>query len=315
MISVIVPVHNDAAYLPDCVESILGQTSVEVELILVDDASADASADMCRAYAASHSQVRTVRTAGVGVSQARNIGLAMASGSYIAFADADDCYMPGALSAMLGIMESAEGCDIVVSQFARRRDDATPPRHTALLSPEEAIEATLYQRPLQHPSAWAKLYRRRIFEECPEPFVAGRRYEDLESCPRLYAAARAIAVTDARLYYYRPNMSSFINTWSPARADALWAVDSIREFVGRRYPALAAAALSRSFSAYFNVFNLASAAGRDELVGHCRRFIAAHRRAILADPCVRLKNKAGAILSYFPGLGMLSRLYQSRLCR
>lgn len=289
VVSVIVPVYNAAAYLQQCIESILGQTGVALELILVDDGSTDGSTDICLRT----ESARYVRTGGVGVSAARNAGLDVATGKWITFVDADDELLPGALTALLAAATPA--VDIVAGRFTRqpRLCHATEhPRAAVVLSPEQAIEATLYQREGFHESACAKIYRRSILEL--ERFVAGRRYEDLEFTPRVYAAARAIAFIDAVVYYYRTNRGSFINTWSSARLDALWAADTIAAFVAARFPALTAAARSRAFSAYYNIYIEARRAGRADVAAQCLNFIRRHRRAIAADGKVRIKNKIGA---------------------
>lgn len=90
MVSVIVPVYNVAPYLPECIESILGQTYHNLELILVDDGSTDKSGAICDAYAERDSRVRVVHKANEGVSAARNTGLDLARGEYISFVDSDD---------------------------------------------------------------------------------------------------------------------------------------------------------------------------------------------------------------------------------
>ena len=90
-ISVIVPIYNAAPFLHKCIESILGQTYQNLELILVDDCSADGSVEICSDYALKDTRVRVyqndIRT---GVSGARNLGISKSSGTYIMFVDADD---------------------------------------------------------------------------------------------------------------------------------------------------------------------------------------------------------------------------------
>lgn len=310
MISVIIPVYNAVEYLPQCVESILRQTFTEVEIVLVDDGSADGSAAMCASFAAKYPAVKYLANAGKGVSQARNTGIANASGEYIAFADADDCYLPGALELMASVMAKTEQCDIVAGQFTHKTVAKERGAVQRLYSGREAIVETLYQNGYQHPSACAKLYRRSIFDN-DNIFVAGRRYEDLEACVRFYMKARKVAVLSNDVYYYRPNPNSFINTWSDSRIDALWAVDAIERFVADNCPEALPAAQARKFSAYYNIFNLAVATGRNELATECWHYIAAHRGDMLADRKVRLKNKAGALLAYSGRklTGLIGRLF------
>lgn len=90
LISVIVPVYNVEKYLTRCVESLLAQTLQEIEIILVDDGSPDASGSMCDAFAARDSRVIVVHKENGGLPSARNAGIARASGEYVGFVDSDD---------------------------------------------------------------------------------------------------------------------------------------------------------------------------------------------------------------------------------
>lgn len=89
-VSIIVPVYNVANYLIECVDSILGQTFSDFELILVNDGSTDKSLDICRKYEAKDSRIRVVDKQNGGVSSARNAGIDRAKGEYITFVDSDD---------------------------------------------------------------------------------------------------------------------------------------------------------------------------------------------------------------------------------
>ena len=89
-LSVIVPVYNVEKYLRQCIESVLKQDFDDFELILVNDGSTDASAEICDDYAIRDSRVKVVQQAHSGPSKARNLGLKMAQGDWISFVDADD---------------------------------------------------------------------------------------------------------------------------------------------------------------------------------------------------------------------------------
>lgn len=89
-ISVIVPVYNTENYLPRCLESLLGQTFTDFEILLIDDGSTDNSLAVCRRYAETDSRVKVIETKHVGVSAVRNLGLDNAKGKYIMFCDSDD---------------------------------------------------------------------------------------------------------------------------------------------------------------------------------------------------------------------------------
>ena len=90
LISIIVPVYNVEYYLHECLESLVNQTYFNLEIILIDDGSKDASGKICDEYAAKDSRIVVVHQENAGVSQARNCGIEMASGEYIMFVDSDD---------------------------------------------------------------------------------------------------------------------------------------------------------------------------------------------------------------------------------
>ena len=90
LISIIVPVYNVAAYLCRCVDSLLGQSYQNIELLLVDDGSTDESRAICDEYAARDARVRAFHKKNGGLSDARNAGLDAAKGAYLSFVDGDD---------------------------------------------------------------------------------------------------------------------------------------------------------------------------------------------------------------------------------
>ena len=89
-ISVIVPIYKVEKYLRRCVNSILRQSYTKLEILLIDDGSPDACPEICEAYAKTDSRVRVIHKENGGLSSARNTGLEIAEGEYIAFVDGDD---------------------------------------------------------------------------------------------------------------------------------------------------------------------------------------------------------------------------------
>ena len=94
LISVIVPVYNFEDCIRRCVDSILGQTYRDIELILVDDGSKDRSGAICDEYKTLDDRVKVVHKENGGTSEARNYGLELAEGAYIGFVDGDDFIDP-----------------------------------------------------------------------------------------------------------------------------------------------------------------------------------------------------------------------------
>ena len=94
MISVIVPVYNVEPWLRQCLDSIVGQTYGDLEILLVDDGSTDRCGAVCEEYARADARIRVFHTENRGLSAARNLGLREARGELIGFVDADDWIEP-----------------------------------------------------------------------------------------------------------------------------------------------------------------------------------------------------------------------------
>ena len=110
IVSVVMPVYNSEAYLTDAVDSILGQTFADWELICVDDGSSDGSLQVLRRYERADPRVRVLTRPNTGVTRARNDGIAVARGSYIAAMDSDDVALPERLNRQVDYMESHPEC-------------------------------------------------------------------------------------------------------------------------------------------------------------------------------------------------------------
>ena len=113
-VSVIVPVYNAEKYLSECVDSILNQTIADLECILVNDGSTDGSPAICDAYARQDTRVKVIHKANGRAASARNVGLEIAQGEYIAFVDSDDWISPDMYERML-----TTGADVCLCDYVR----------------------------------------------------------------------------------------------------------------------------------------------------------------------------------------------------
>ncbi len=103
LVSVIIPVYNAETHLGECLESIIGQTYRDIEVIIVDDGSSDRSGIICDEFTTRDARIRTLHLKNRGVASARNSGLEAATGAYIMFADSDDILNTEAINLMIGI--------------------------------------------------------------------------------------------------------------------------------------------------------------------------------------------------------------------
>lgn len=124
LVSVIVPVYNGQEHLSRCIDSILGQTYTDIELILVDNYSTDQSYAICEEYAKKDSRVVVTRQDRSWVSAVRNKGLEVMTGEYCCFCDQDDVYAPHMLQTLYQMMQQ-EQVDLASCNYCRKWEDGT----------------------------------------------------------------------------------------------------------------------------------------------------------------------------------------------
>lgn len=204
MVSIIVPVYNVEDYLADCIESILGQTHSDLELILIDDGSIDSSASICRSYCLNDDRVRYIQQGNMGAAAARNKGIDASRGEWITFVDSDDVLRNDALELLLKAAVQ-NTVDIACGRFTYSIEEL----HKGRGAPHRPFQKAIQGRELLHYSfvgnhSWGKLYASRLFKSTGIRYPAGRRYEeDTAIMYLLFEASSSVAITEEPLYYYR----------------------------------------------------------------------------------------------------------------
>lgn len=166
-VSIIVPVYNAEATLARCVDSILAQTFRDMEVLLVDDGSKDASGRMCDEYAQKHANVYAVHRENGGDSAARNTALAIARGRYVQHVDSDDWLEPYATEKLVNAMRES-GAGLAVCSFNNVINGEKRPVKLGiegLQPPQRQLMEFAYGLPdalLRVGASWNKLYRREI---------------------------------------------------------------------------------------------------------------------------------------------------------
>lgn len=209
MISVIVPVYNVEQYLESCVRSILAQTRQDLEVILVNDGSTDGSLAICRRLAEEDSRIQVLDGPNGGVGSARNRGLDVARGEYVAFVDSDDTVAPTMYETMLLAMEM-HNADLVECGLVYVREDGSVERSRSLGTcvAETAEECLRKFAFLEHTDTGPcnKLYRRDVVGEARFPhYVQGE-----DACFNLHVilcCKRKVTIPDC-LYNYLQRQSS-----------------------------------------------------------------------------------------------------------
>ena len=210
LISVIVPVYKVEQYLDKCVQSIVDQTYKNLEIILVDDGSPDNCGKMCDEWAKKDSRIKVIHKENGGQSDARNAGMAVATGDWIAFVDSDDWIEPQMYQSMYETMTTTSS-DIVSCGAKRVWLDGRPSQEVlsvnrnCVLEQEAAIEAMITGNGLvQMPCN--KLYRRSLSKGIL--FPAGLIHEDEFWTWQVVARAKRVAILRDSYYNYLQRSNS-----------------------------------------------------------------------------------------------------------
>ncbi len=237
LISVIVPVYNVEPYLDRCLESIVNQTYRNLEIILVDDGSPDNCPAMCDAWAKKDSRIKVIHKENGGLSDARNAGMAIATGELMGFVDSDDWITSDFFLVLYLNMQKYQAdisaCDV---HFSHGEVSQKVPMNTVTVhNSEQAICDILHGRGFRA-VAYNKLYRSEIIRG--EKYPVGKLHEDEFLTYRLLAKAERLTYVDKPMYCYFQRPGSIMNTNNIKRLDALDAHYERLEFLKQNYPTL-----------------------------------------------------------------------------
>ena len=201
-ISIIVPVYNTELYLRECIESILRQSFMNFEVLLVDDGSTDASGSICEDYAAKDTRIRVFHQTNQGVTAARKCGILHSNGEYLCFVDSDDTINLDALAVLAdALLGNIRDIDAVVSSANK----------DAFISGHEYVRMLLENE--KGGSLWGNLYKRSLFKNCrsldlDKDFPIG---EDYITNLELGLKMKRIVCITASIYNYRYNPASVMH--------------------------------------------------------------------------------------------------------
>ena len=218
LISVIIPVYNVLPYLREALDSVLCQTYHNLEIIIVDDGSADGSGSVCDEYL-SDPRVQVIHQENQGLSGARNTGLDYATGDYVAFLDPDDAFHPGMLKRLFEAL-TRQSADLAVCGYATYETEGLLGEGERNESIHFGEKTVFTGREAIHDLAegnfpvivWNKLYPKRIWETLL--FAEGRFYEDIWIIPAVLSHCDRIAIVPDALVYHRKRASSITSTFS-----------------------------------------------------------------------------------------------------
>lgn len=222
LVSLLVPIYNVERYLPQCLDSAIGQTLKDIEIICINDGSTDGSPDVIREYASKDPRIRIIDKPNSGYGASMNRGLDEARGEFVGILESDDFFEPDALEVLYRAAKDADA-DVAKADFyfywsapeeKNERfgwvDDDAPDVAAPLDYPE-----VFYRKP----SIWSAIYQRDFLRRYGIRFLEtpGASYQDTGFNFKVWACAKSVALVKKPLLHYRQdNESSSIN--SPGKA-------------------------------------------------------------------------------------------------
>lgn len=299
-ISVIIPIYNVEQYLKRCIDSVLSQKEISLEIILVDDGSTDSSGRICDEYASKNSNVKCLHIANSGPSTAKNVGYDLALGSYVAFIDSDDEIKQDMFSVMLksGYQYNA---DIVCCNYIQVDEEGniSHTEHTGqeyIFNQDEALKAILIKDKI-YSQCWTKIYKREMLESNHIRNTEGlKTEEDFIYNIQAFAYSQTVCVVDKPLYIYTHRNKSLskdyyrnhINQYIDNRILRLELVDTI---IHDRFPHL------KEYSSYHCIFYY------NELLGRICLFPNLYHDKRVRKVISYIRNHSDVLLTHHGQLG------------
>lgn len=212
MFSIVVPVYKVEAYLDKCVQSLMEQTYSNIEIILVDDGSPDRCGEMCDAYALEDSRIKVIHKENGGQAEARNVGIAAASGEYIVFVDSDDYVSAQYCEKLLAF--TSRRCDILavdaIAQGGGRKMKHYVNDHGKIFGGKEYLLES-YRSGGIPMAAVLCVYRRMFLQDQNLSFKSGIVHEDDHFAARAFLLADSVIDTGLCEYTYLLRENSTTN--------------------------------------------------------------------------------------------------------
>lgn len=241
LISIVVPVYNVEAFLPECIDSLLAQTHPNLEIILVDDGSPDNCGAICDLYAQKNQNIRVIHKENGGLSSARNAGIAAASGTYIGFVDSDDfidkTMFRRLLEAAVSHHAQIAACGrYLVSEAGDITGQAYTITEETFFNTKAALKEILTSGQLDV-AVWDKLFLTSLFEGIA--FPVGEINEDAAIIFDLLCKTTGVVHIGTPMYCYRCRSGSITKSgYKPNKIHALDHAEQIYALLEAQHPEL-----------------------------------------------------------------------------
>lgn len=212
LISVIIPIYKVEKYLKKCVDSVLGQSYKNLEIILVDDGSPDSCPKICDEYSIMDDRIKVIHKKNGGLSDARNAGLDASIGEYIVFVDSDDFIDSKMIESLFEAAVDSDA-DLVICDYSFVDETGMiqknyPSLKEEIIDSQTALNYIYQSSGVRYIVAWNKLYKRYIFDDLR--FDVGKIHEDEFIIHKVLLKSKRIKVLSDSYYYYLSRSDSIM---------------------------------------------------------------------------------------------------------
>lgn len=310
-----IPVYNVEQYLRRCVESVQKQTYRNMEIILVDDGSTDASGELCDAFSQGDSRIHVLHKRNGGLSDARNAGIDVATGKYITFIDSDDWvsldFVEILYRNLIRYGAEVSGCAFRRVSGDAAQEDERKSERVAVWDSREALRKMLRQEDGFTTSACALLYDMECFQSVRYPY--GKLFEDLGTTYKILGSIRKMVRSDLHMYYYYTRPGSIANqSFRPEYMDEYRFALDVVEYVERHYLALRRDAENRLVGVCFHIYMSMSREQTRQYRQECQTLLSEirrRRRTAILGRDTPAKVRLGCLASLF-GMGFARFVYR-----
>lgn len=216
LVSIIMPVYNCQKYLSEAIESVLGQTYSNWELLIIDDGSTDNTSIIVDNFAETNTRIKVYHRENKGVSQARNFGLEISKGEFITFIDGDDIYVEDCLKQRVSLFQRYPDADIVISRYAEFKSELKEKViyaenvNVSIKSGEDLLQVIISDT--NNHFSWNSMIKSQIAKNTTFPLIRfAEDYCYIRNCVNL---SKKVVVSNQKLYFYRvDNQSSMTNNF------------------------------------------------------------------------------------------------------